>query len=49
MATDTDAQWTARLNSILANLNANYSETFQAVAKNLYPALYNRLGLTVVD
>ena len=49
MATDTDAQWTARLNTILANLNANYAATFQAVANNLYPALYNRIGLTVVD
>ena len=49
MATNTDAQWTARLNTILANLNANYSATFQAVANNLYPALFNRIGLTVVD
>ena len=49
MATDTDAQWTARLNTILANLNANYAATFQAVANNLYPALFNRIGLTVVD
>ena len=49
MATDTDNQWTARLSTILANLNANYAATFQAVANNLYPALYNRIGLTVVD
>ena len=49
MATNTDAEWTARLNTILANLNANYSATFQAVANNLYPALYNRIGRTVVD
>ena len=49
MATNTDAEWTARLNTILANLNANYAATFQAVANNLYPALYNRIGLTVVD
>ena len=49
MATNTDNQWTARLNSILANLNANYSATFQAVANNLYPALYNRIGRTIVD
>ena len=49
MATNTDNEWTARLNSILANLNANYAATFQAVANNLYPALYNRIGLTVVD
>lgn len=49
MATNTDNEWTARLNSILANLNANYSATFQAVANNLYPALYNRIGRTVVN
>ena len=49
MATNTDTEWTARLNSILANLNANYSATFQAVANNLYPALYNRIGRTIVD
>ena len=49
MATNTDNEWTARLNSILANLNANYSATFQAVANNLYPALYNRIGRTIVD
>ena len=49
MATNTDNEWTARLNTILANLNANYSATFQAVANNLYPALYNRIGRTIVD
>ena len=49
MATNTDAQWTARLSTILANLNANYAATFQSVANNLYPTLYNRIGLTVVD
>ena len=49
MATNTDTEWTARLNSILAGLNANYSATSQAVANNLYPALYNRIGRTIVD
>ena len=49
MATNTDAEWTARLNSILAALNSNYAATFTAVANNLYPALYNRIGLTVVN
>ena len=49
MATNTDTDWTARLNSILANLNSNYSATLQSIANNLYPSLYNRIGLTVVD
>ena len=49
MATNTDAEWTARLNSILANFNANYSATFLAGANNLYTTLYNRIGRTVVD
>ena len=49
MATNTDAEWTARLNAILTNFNANYSGTFTAGANNLYATLYNRIGLTVVD
>ena len=49
MATNTDAEWTARLNTILANFNANYSATFLAGANNLYTTLYNRIGRTVVD
>lgn len=49
MATNTDAEWTARLNTILANFNANYSATFVAGANNLYTTLYNRIGRTVVD
>ena len=49
MATNTDAEWTARLDSILANFNANYSATFLAGANNLYTTLYNRIGRTVVD
>ena len=49
MATNTDAEWTARLNAILANFNSNYSGTFTAGANNLYATLYNRIGLTVVD
>ena len=49
MATNTDAEWTARLDSILANFNANYSGTFTAGANNLYTTLYNRIGRTVVD
>ena len=49
MATNTDAEWTARLNTVLTNLLGNYSGTFTAVANNLYTTLYNRIGLTVVD
>ena len=49
MATNTDAEWTARLNTILANFNSNYSATFLAGANNLYTTLYNRIGRTVVD
>lgn len=49
MATNTDSEWTSRLSTILANLNSNYAATFQAVANNLYPALYNRIGRTIVD
>ena len=49
MATNTDAEWTARLNTILAAFNANYSATFLAGANNLYTTLYNRIGRTVVD
>ena len=49
MATNTDAEWTARLNSVLTNLLGNYSGTFTAGANNLYTTLYNRIGLTVVD
>ena len=49
MATNTDAEWTARLNTILANFNSNYSGTFTAGANNLYTTLYNRIGRTVVD
>ena len=49
MATNTDAEWTARLNTILANFNSNYSGTFVAGANNLYTTLYNRIGRTVVD
>ena len=49
MATNTDAEWTARLNTVLTNLLGNYSGTFTAGANNLYTTLYNRIGLTVVD
>ena len=49
MATNTDAEWTARLNSILTNFLTNYSGTFTSGANNLYSTLYNRIGLTVVD
>ena len=49
MATNTDAEWTARLNSILTNFLTNYSGTFTSGANNLYATLYNRIGLTVVD
>ena len=49
MATNTDAEWTARLNSILTNINSNYAGTFTAGANNLYSTLYNRIGLTVVN
>ena len=36
MATNTDAEWTARLNSILTNFLTNYSGTFTSGANNLY-------------
>ena len=49
MATNTDAEWTARLNTILAAFNSNYSATFLAGANNLYTTLYNRIGRTIVD
>ena len=49
MATNTDNEWTARLNTILANFNSNYSGTFAAGANNLYTTLYNRIGRTVID
>ena len=49
MATNTDTEWTARLNSILTNFNSNYAATFTAGANNLYTTLYNRIGLTVID
>ena len=49
MATNTDTEWTARLNSILTNINSNYSGTFVSGANNLYTTLYNRIGRTIVD
>ena len=49
MATNTDAEWSARLNAILTNINSNYSGTFTAGANNLYTTLYNRIGRTIVD
>lgn len=49
MATNTDTEWTARLNSILTGFLTNFSGTFTSGANNLYSTLYNRIGLTVVD
>ena len=49
MPTNTDASWTARLNSVMpANFMANLSTSFSA-NQNLLNTMINRIGLTVIS